>query len=174
VRYLRVLVLFLVAACASACVSSGGRPSPEPSEGEFSIRLLAEGIRADLLASTDLSSVVLEDEPTVSVSDMVGYGVQSHSIELTADAADRIRELVVPTVGLPFAVCVGNEPVYLGAFWSQLSSQSFDGVVIEIPLLCGQIIHLTLGYPGSSAFTGEDPRSDPKVLRSLEHSGMLR
>jgi hypothetical protein len=51
---------------------------------------------------------------------------------------------------------------------------SFDGVVIEVPLFEPHKIPIRLGYPGPIHFTGEDPRADPAILRSLEALGKLR
>ena len=39
---------------------------------------------------------------------------------------------------------------------------------------CGNWIELTLGYPSSAAYTGDDPRSDPRVIDVLEQAGKLK
>ena len=72
-------------------------------------------------------------------------------------------------------VCVNKEPIYWGAFWTPISSISFNGVTIWKPYSTqGQkIIVLTLGYPSSSFYGGEDPRNDARVLDSLEKAGKL-
>jgi hypothetical protein len=58
-----------------------------------------------------------------------------------------------------------------GSIWS---SMSFDGVTIWLPPILEEpyVIRLELGYP-SSFYTGEDPRSNPVVIESLEQAGKL-
>ena len=77
--------------------------------------------------------------------------------------------------GIPFVVCVGEQPIYAGAFWTPLSSLSFDGVVIMQPFdTDGTTIRIVLGYPGQDAFTGSDPRADDRVMKALEAAGKLK
>ena len=55
------------------------------------------------------------------------------------------------------------------------SSMSFDGVTIWIPPILEElhVIRLELGYPSSELYTGEDPRSNPVMIESLEQAGKL-
>jgi hypothetical protein len=98
-------------------------------------------------------------------------------MELTATAYRRIQELFpipVKVNGIPFMVTVGSEPIYAGAFWTPLSSLSFDGVVIMQPFSPDEtVIQIALGYPGSDATTRGDPRSDPRVMEALRAAGKL-
>jgi len=70
---------------------------------------------------------------------------------------------------------VDNKPIYLGAFWVDLSSHSFDGVTISYPLSPqeSKVIALELGYPSPAFFIGDDPRDNRAILNSLEKSGKL-
>jgi hypothetical protein len=72
-------------------------------------------------------------------------------------------------------VCVDREPIYWGAFWTPVSSISFDGVTIWKPVSFEEphVITLELGYPSSSFYGGEDPRNNPEVMKSLEEAGKL-
>jgi hypothetical protein len=145
-----------------------------PPEGEFSIHLLAQHVSASHLSGVELDSLEFEAEPILSVDDIVAYREETHEIELTASAYERIEQLEVPTNGLPFVVCVGRKPIYSGAFWAMFSSLSFDGVTIWVPLIEEHIIQMKLGYPQALYFKGEDPRSDSRILRSLEQVGKLK
>ena len=87
----------------------------------------------------------------------------------------RVRALFeppVPTGGVPFVMTANGERIYAGAFWTMLSSLSYDGVVILDPLPLSSVmpgdLRITLGYPAPELFTGEDPRSDPRILEALE------
>ena len=172
------VVAILIASMVMGCVPSE-TPSPTPSEtGEFSIYLLADEVPASQPAEVDLSDLQLQEEPIVSAEDITMYSKESHEIELTADAYQRIQQLFVLPVqvqGIPFVACVGADRIYAGAFWTPASSISFDGVVICEPFdVDGHVISIVLGYPAPEAFTGQDPRSDPRVFESLEALGKLR
>ncbi len=146
--------------------------------GSFSIYLLANEVPATELSTVDLTELELQKEPILSMDDIVAYSKDTHEIEVTAEAYERIQRLYslpVEVRGMPFVVCVGRDPVYAGAFWTPLSSLSFDGVVIMQPFDTDRrVIKIELGYPGWEAFTGKDPRSDQRIMRSLEAAGKLK
>jgi hypothetical protein len=120
------------------------------------------------------------DQPLVSTEDIVAYSRQTHAIRLTSDSYARVAQLRVPTSGIPFQVRVGGETIYSGAFWPLYSSQSYDGVVIKVPLMPNPVndsdrtMSITLGYPGGEFFQGSDPRSDPRILKALEQAGKFQ
>jgi hypothetical protein len=122
-----------------------------------------------------LSHVDLMEQPVISNKDIILYNAQTHELKLTASAFERISQLDVPVRGKSFMVCVDKQPLYWGAFWTPISSISFDGVTIWKPLSLSEphIITLELGYPSSSFYGGEDPRNNPQVIRSLEQAGKL-
>jgi hypothetical protein len=122
-----------------------------------------------------LSDVDTAEPPIISMKDIITYNAQTHELKLTTSAFERIYQLDVPVRGKSFVVCVDRKPIYWGAFWTPISSLSFDGVTIWKPLsLEGpHVITLELGYPSSSFYGGEDPRNNPEVMRSLEQAGKL-
>jgi len=122
-----------------------------------------------------LSHVDIAEEPVIAADDIIAYNAETHEITLTASAFERISRLEVLTRGRSFLVCVDNQPVYWGAFWTPLSSLSFDGVTIMKPLGSQEekVIKLGLGYPGPSFYRGEDPRNNPEVIEALERDGKL-
>ncbi len=166
----------MVAAAALALVillgvACGGGPAP--GEG-FAIYLPAGDVS---LAQLDaLSSIEIADTPLVSGADIVTYSADTHEIELTPAAYEKI----VTLEGWPsFVVCVDGRPIYSGAFWTIMRSSTFDGVVIIKPFSSEAapnhcVLRLELGYPGRDWFNGEDPRADPRVLDALERAGKLR
>jgi len=149
-----------------------GCASPQ-GEG-FAIYLLAHDTPISEIPT--MSHLELADEPLISVIDIVSYSASTHEIELTAEAYRRIASLEVPVQGRAFAVCVDGHPVYYGAFWTPISSMSFDGATIELPIRPERhIIRLQLGYPESpELFNGEDPRGNGRILESLKQAGKLR
>jgi hypothetical protein len=163
---LSVFLLFLL-------LTGSGCSSKQESEG-FAIYLTKNDV--PVAEMEKLSHVDLADEPVVSIDDIISYNRETHEIELTAEAYERVMNLEVPTSGKSFVVCVDKAPVYWGAFWTPISSQSFDGVTIWVFPYSqkGNIITLQLGYPSQSFYQGEDPRSNPVIMQSLEKAGKLK
>ena len=164
------VILSLITLILMGCI-------PSKADG-FSIYLLADEIPATELLPVDLNDLELQEEPILSSDDIVTYSWKRHEIELTAEAYERIQQLfTLPAKvrGIPFVVCVGPDRIYAGAFWTPVSSIGFDGVVICQPFDPDKrIIRIGLGYPCPEAFTGKDPRSDQRILQSLEAAGKLK
>jgi hypothetical protein len=139
----------------------------------FAIYLTREDIPPAQMEA--LSHVDIADQPIVSTKDIITYNAQTHKLKLTDTAFERISQLDVPVRGKSFLVCIDKTPIYWGAFWTPLSSMSFDGVTILKPLSSQEpkTITLELGYPSPSYYRGEDPRSNREVMRSLEQAGKL-
>lgn len=122
-----------------------------------------------------LSHVEVTDKPIVGMNDIITYNAQTHELKLTASAFERIARLDVPIEGRSFVVCVDKRLIYWGAFWTPISSVSFDGVAIWKPYSSQgpPVVTLELGYPSSSFYGGEDPRNSAEVLQSLDRAGKL-
>jgi hypothetical protein len=166
---------FLVMLSASLLLISliiSGCASQQTSEG-FAIYLTKDDISVSQMPM--LSHVDIADTPVVSINDIITYNRETHEIELTAEAYERVMSQQVPTSGKSFVVCVDKAPIYWGAFWTPLSSQSFEGVTIWVYPFSqeGNIITLQLGYPAATFYQGEDPRANPIIFESLEKAGKL-
>ena len=122
-----------------------------------------------------LSHIDITEQPVIGMDDIISYNAKTHEITLTTNSYDRISSLEVPVRGKSFMVCVDRKPIYWGAFWTPISSISFDGVTIWKPLNSQEpkIIKLDLGYPSSSFYDGEDPRNNTEVMESLQQAGKL-
>jgi hypothetical protein len=170
---LKKLSLLLVILCG--LVISGCRPV----KGDgFAIYLLARDLPPAELSQMDIDRLILQSKPVISGDDILSYDKTDHTLELTQAAYARVQALFPTSVkvsGLPFVVCVGKERIYMGAFWTPISSLSYDGVVIMQPVGAeGTTIQLSLGYPGPDFFTGYDPRADPRIMSALERDEKLR
>jgi hypothetical protein len=164
-----VPVLALLAGLTLLVVAYGCRPSG--GEG-FALYLPAKEVPVSLLPA--LSHIEIAEAPLISEADILSYSGDIHQIELTSEAYDRIVDLDVPVSGRVFVVCVDHHPAYTGAFWTPISSISFNGVVILKPTASARhVIQLLLGYPSSQFFSGKDPRASPAVLRSLQRASKL-
>jgi len=153
-------------------------PSTNNDTGEFSIYLVKQEIASDMILEASLDQLELEEVPILSLADITAYTWETHEMELTPSAYERIAQLQVSIsngTGLPFVICVGSERVYSGAFWTSYSSAVFGGIVIDVyPAEKYRPIRIQLGYPSEEWFTGEDLRSDPRIFRSLEEAGKLK
>lgn len=123
----------------------------------------------------DLSHVEKSSEPVLTEQDIVSYDAGDHTILVEPAAMVKLKGLELSTMGKTFLVCADGIPIYWGAFWTPLSSMSFEGVVILIPGFAGEnSLEISLGYPGESFYTGSDPRNDKRVLDALEKAGKLK
>ena len=150
-------------------------PTAAAPSGEFAIYLLADGRSPQQLVGADLRSLPLQPQPALSEDDLIAYHWDPHDLELTPAAYARLQHLQVPVSGLPFVVAVGQGRIYSGAFWTPLSSLSYDGIVIETPLAAPEhSLRIQLGYPESpELFRGTDRRADPRIHDALERAGKL-
>ncbi len=167
-----IRAVLVVTALAGILSTPGGCRAPE-AEG-FAVYLTARDVPPSQMEA--LSHVDIPDKSVIAISDIVTYDAGTHEISLTAAAFERISNLEVPVSGKSFVVCVDRRPIYWGAFWTPISSLSFDGVVIVKPLGSGgsKVIKIELGYPGQSFYHGEDPRLNEDVMESLERAGKLK
>jgi hypothetical protein len=165
-------VNLIVAATTITSLFMGGCTADESGEG-FAVYLTQDDVPPSQMEA--LSHVEIADRPVISEDDVVYYNPQTHELKLTQAAFERISGLDVPVQGRSFVVCVDKGPIYWGAFWTPVSSQSFDGVTIWKPLgsELPPVVTLELGYPTSSFYGGEDPRNSGVVLQSLEQGGKL-
>jgi hypothetical protein len=158
-----IAAVLLIPLCFNSCNAQEG----------FAIYLTRDDVPVSQMEA--LSHVEIADEPVISTDDIISYDKETHEIELATDAYERVQALKVPTSGKSFLVCVDRTPIYWGAFWAPYSSQSFNGVTIWVPAFSQQenTIKIELGYPSASFYQGQDPRSDPVILASLEKAGKL-
>jgi hypothetical protein len=155
-------------------------PAVDVEEGMLALYLALESFRpVDLVREDDLfdlDEVPLEIDAFLTQDDILSYEAETHGFDLTPEAVARLEALTLPMSGRAFVVKVGPDRIYAGAFWTPLSSLSFDGIVIKLlPGLLreGHAYRVELGYPGSGFFTGPDPRADPRIMQALEQSGRL-
>lgn len=142
--------------------------------GPFAIYPTRAYIRQHDLTGSELDCGRLADQPLLSAADILAYQWDTHQIEITHEAYQRLSRLEVPISGQPFVACVGRHPVYSGALWTALSSASFNGVVILFPLLHTDRVQIELGYPGVDFFEGSDPRPHPQIHQSLSQAKKLK
>lgn len=153
--------------------AEAGAIAPLPQDAEFAITLVADGVTpAEVLAMADLGAIPLETKPLLAGVDFASYDAETHAFTLTTEAEARLLVIDLPVSGRAFVVTVGDERIYTGAFWTPLSSLSYDGVVIMLvggfgPIGEDGVYRIELGYPGPGFYTGPDPRSDPRIIDAV-------
>jgi hypothetical protein len=152
------------------------RPVSESPVGVFGVYLVEQDISVGEMMDANLAELQLEETPLLSIDDLVAYRWETHEMELTGSAAQRLARLESSLLGgLPFVVCAKGEPIYGGALWTSYSSATYPGIVIDVyPASSGQPVPIQLGYPSPEWFTGEDLRSHPRISRALEEAGKLK
>ncbi|MBG0788668.1 MAG: hypothetical protein H0S79_26570, partial [Anaerolineaceae bacterium] len=89
------------------------------------------------LLNAPLNSLKLADEPLLTTADLVSYDGSTHTLQMTDEGWQKVTDLLaegLQVAGIPFVIVSRGERIYAGAFWTMLSSQSFDGVVIMDPV----------------------------------------
>ena len=85
-----------------------------PQDEGFAIYFTKEDVPPDKMET--LSHIDIADQPIISTGDIITYDAQTHELELTDAAFERISQLEVPVRGKSSVVCVDNGPIYWGAF----------------------------------------------------------
>lgn len=113
-------------------------------------------------------------QPLIAARDISHYQKDRHELGLYYQG-QKLKKMALDLRGKPFAVFVGNEPIYAGAFWPAYMSQSYDGVNIDPADFNTDfpVLKLRFGYPTEKFATTADPRSDPRVFKAFEDAKML-
>lgn len=165
----------VLAGAVEAEIAAEMRNDVGPREEGVALYLLDASIGSEMLSRTAAQDLARQSQALINETDIIAYDTATHSMQLTAEARQRIDELDFPVNGRPFVICVNETAIYAGAFWPLYSSLSAPNIVVIVtPLLkSDNSLELTLGYPGPDFFEGEDPRSDPRILDALEKSDKL-
>ena len=93
------LILVVIATICALGVSVG---CSQPNHEGFAIYLTQDNISVDKMPALNL--IKIANTPLIELSDIVSYNSSTYQLTLTADASNRISNLVVTTSGLPFVV----------------------------------------------------------------------
>ena len=119
--------------------------------------------------------IPLANFPLISDRDIESYDWKTHTLTVDRTA---IRRILRPLVwGTPFVVVVDGAPVYVGAFYSSVSSQSCPVPVIMTDSFLNRTNTLVIdrAYPGATPDQlANDPRSDGRIKIALQALGKLK
>jgi hypothetical protein len=99
-------------------------------------------------------------------------------MKLRTDALARIPR--VPVQGLPFVVVANGQRIYLGTFFTGISSMSsaIPTIVVNKQIMAKDqpkdVLVIDRGYPMDSFGKGTDPRDDPRIKSALASLNKLQ
>jgi hypothetical protein len=149
---------------------AGGIGGCSKASGEFAIYLIKTDKKIPETITIN-SQTELEEKQIISVDDIVSYIKDTHEIELTQEASERINEMKDSLNGKAFAVCVGKKQIYWGGFLIPLTQAHYVGISLVLSSLEENIVGLSFEPSGSYK---EDPRSNSEIFQSLKKAGKLK
>lgn len=161
------IIILLVAGCSSS------KEEKDSNNINFAIYLV-KGMKTFDAINTVLKDIPIDDTPLLTDKDISEYVWIEHKIVLNKEkrVAKIIEEKIymkVPTDGKPFVVVCNGERIYLGTFWTCLSSLSAPQ--------CAWIVsdfkdsgYLKVDY----IFKKGDRRSDKRVYEALKKANKLK
>ena len=163
--------MFLVTILFFLPLLSGCAYTKQP---EFAIYLAKEKASYEV-TDAQMAALTLEDRPFITTDDIVAYDRNTHRVELTPAAAEKLGKLEVPVAGRLFVACVGEKRIYAGAFMTPISSIMFNGVSIYTWLESApNTMFISWEYPEGSLNPAKDPRSNPEIFDALARAGKLK
>ncbi|AJS58544.1 hypothetical protein [Paenibacillus sp. IHBB 10380] len=157
------VILFLIVGC-----NNGNK---ERAVNEFSIYLVKDLSTTEAM-SKKLDDLPLETIPVLTDKEIRTYNWTEHEFTMKEGISlEEKLEVKVPAGGKPFVVVVGNERIYLGTFWSHLSSQFLD---LDIPRISSNWLKGSDNdmYKIRSGKI-QDPRDDTKIFGALKGLGKV-
>ena len=164
---MRNSLLLFIPLLAFACVDlSTDQP---PTESWAIYRLRDDSITAYDASRQPLGTLVLADEPFMTVADISAYHWSSHTFVPSPRIENQLttlRDSHGSLSGIPFVVKVGDDRIYLGAFWYAYSSLAPTFPHIDLISNPHQIQR-------SWQPVGIDLRNDMRIHDALNRAGVL-
>lgn len=155
-----VWILFIAAAFPAILAA------PKPST--FSIYLLEEKVDPRTLRYNEgnWDELKLSREPLITEADIISYDFSKHAMKLKPEAIKRIPK--PPVSGSPFVIVVNEERIYLGAFYTGLSSITcaVPVIVVDRSNQEADILLIERAYPPDKG-KGSDRRSDERIRKAF-------
>lgn len=136
------------------------------SSSDVELYLLSEFETVENSCEIIESTVKINKNPLIKYDDIISYNKNTYTF-IFSDSLDFHNKQVHDSLyKKAFAVTIGKEVIYTGYFWSSISSQSCNWIIID--LLIYQIkneLHIELGYPGYNINNPiPDNRNNDKLL----------
>jgi hypothetical protein len=136
---------------------------------EFAIyQLIDPSLTASQVWNEPLESLVLAESPFLSTKDLKSYKWQTHEFAVIPSVDSQLALMgrtLGPTGGVPFVVVVGNDRIYLGAFWYLHSS-----LMPQVPFIDAVLEPHRIN---KSVLVSDDKRTDARIYLALKAAGVL-
>ena len=168
---LSVLLAGAAVLLLSACISCS-----EPASQDMAIYLVESGEIAENAGETDLDSLILEEDPWITMDDIEFYDYSTHFIFL--NSASDFQAAGIPEfksfAPKPFVVTAGGKRIYLGFFHSASSSLlPTEAPFISVPsFTANDIIRIQPPFRIEGQ-TQRDVRFDSSIKEVLHNAGKL-
>jgi hypothetical protein len=115
-----------------------------------------------------LSSLILEEDPILTESDIASYDWDTHKIKLKSEVAEgKLNLKNIPLSGRSFVLVSKGKRIYEGTLWNMLSSANMpSGVLINLPP--SKENELTIQFKGT-----QDPRDNREVKEALNETNKI-
>ncbi len=121
----------------------------------------------------DINNLMLEDTPILTDQNISNYIWDTHEITLIKD--DKLKKILdekiywkIPVSGKPFVLMCNGERIYIGAFWTALSSLSDPGSPIIMSDFKDE------NYFRIACNKANDVRNDKRVYNTMKKLGKLK
>ena len=123
----------------------------------------------------ELDKLSLESTPVLTDSEILEYSWATHEFRLSQDVLlERLKGSVPITIGRAFVLVANGERIYLGAFWSHLSSVSPPDIPIINSIWSREDKYKYKSYKIDYFSNGKDLRKDERIYEVLKKAGKLK
>ena len=170
-RYLCLIIIFILV--IGGCARNIDSTSDSNITTHFAI-VLVKGLNTADAMKYKIEDLPLESQPILTDKDLISYKWKDHELELKQGFifGDTIGH--IPIDGLPFVLIANDKRIYVGAFWTPISSLSWNLPAITILPSNKNVIQIAAGYPGGSPENKSDPRSNQQIYDALKSIGKIK
>lgn len=173
-KYISLLLIFILAIGGCA-----GNPESSVSNSKVTTHfaiVLVNGVKTSDAIKSNIEDLPLEAQPILTDKDLISYKWKEHELELRQDFVFKDSLDNVPLDGLPFVVIANDKRVYLGAFWTPISSlaANIPAITIWPSNIQKNVIKIDAGYPSGLADNKSDPRSNQLIYNALKSVGKIK
>lgn len=159
-----LITLFLVSGC--------NKDNRDITAHNFSIYLV-QNLSATEAMSRKLDELPLENIPILTHKEIETYNWKEHTFSLKEGySLEEKLEGKVPLSGKPFVVVTDGERIYMGSFWTLISSLYIPGIptISSIWFKGNKNDSYTIGYGDKE----HDPRDDIRIYEALKGLGKIK
>ena len=119
----RILYLMLIISLVALTLVSCSQTNQEEESKADSFEIyLVKDMSTQQATETDLDRLILEDTPVITLNDITDYYWNSQVFKVRKEGLSEQLQKAFKLSGTTFVVTVNGERIYLGAFWTMLSS----------------------------------------------------